>query len=158
MKLKLLHSEALIPDHFELHPVWVEYYVPEDVNRMVSDGFDRDEVVNELGKVNYSDEYLFPLRNHSQKSPYEFTLYKADVLVKGSIKFPGYLFSAAGEVTSVSIYNGNEWVVLNFSLFDSDEEIAITAELGVDSLFPLEVKSEFGPKFDKRFECAVELS
>ena len=154
MKLELIHCEQLSPTLFERYPVWAEYYEPDDENRMVEDGFDREEVRRELKRTGYSDEYLIPLINYDKSSPYEFTMYKAMVTVNGTRDLCAALFVMDGTVNSVSIFVGEERFVLNLNDIDFSDEMELCTALGVNSIYPLTVRSEKGIEFNEYFESS----
>lgn len=156
MKLELIHCEQLSPTLLERHPVWAEYYEPDDEDRMVEDGFDREEVRRELNRTGYSDEYLIPLINYDKSSPYEFTMYKARITVNGTKDLCAALFVMEGKVNSVSVFVGDERFVLNLSDFDFSDEMELCTALGVNTIYPFTVRSEKGIEFNEHFECSDE--
>ncbi|TCI03688.1 hypothetical protein EZV61_09085 [Corallincola luteus] len=155
MKLELVHCKRLSPELFEKHPVWAEYYEPDDEHRMVEDGFDRAEVQRELKRVKYSDDYLIPFINYDKPSPYEFTIYKASATVNDSKVLFATLFVMENTVNSVTIFVGNEQFVLNLTDSDFSEEKELCAALEVKSIFSLTVRSDKGIEFNERFESGA---
>ena len=150
MNFALIDRLNLTPKLFEEHPVWVEYYEPEDINRMVLDGFNRHLVESELKKVGYSDDYIFPLVNYQNKSPHEFTLYKANVEINRN-NYSAYLFVTEGCVSSFSIYVKDEWYPININYFDKSDNKELSSILGGGSIFPIRVTSNYGVRYDETF-------
>lgn len=155
MKLELVHRDKLSPALFERHPVWAEYYEPEDENRMVEDGFGREEVQRELKRIEYSDSYLIPYVNFSKPSPYEFTLYRARSVVNDKIEVFSNIFVMDNSVNSVSIYVGSESFVINLTDSSFSDEKELCSALGIKAIYPLWVQSDIGIVFDKRFESSM---
>jgi len=155
MKLELVHCEKKSPALFKQHPVWAEYYEDEDENRMVEDGFDREEVQSELKRIEYSDSYLIPYVNFEKPSPYEFTLYKARATVNGTIEVFATLFVMENTVNSVTIYVNEEQFVINLTDSDFSDEKELCIALGVKSIYPLSVQSDIGIEFNERFESGA---
>ena len=158
MKLELVHDKDLSPNVFEKHPVWAEYYESDDIDRMMSDGFEREDIISELKKVEHPDRYLVPVVNYLEPSPYEFTLYKATVVIGSKHSFDAYLFSIGNKMNAIAAYDGNHWQVINFAILDQYEEIEIKTALGVDALFPLEVTACGGIKYKKLYKSRLEGS
>jgi hypothetical protein len=61
MKFYLKKTHELTEEDFEFSQVWAEYYEPDDIGGLVNLGYDLQEVQSELEKVDYSDEYSFPI-------------------------------------------------------------------------------------------------
>ncbi len=158
MKFELVHRQKLSQALFEKHPAWVEYYEPDDIERMVSEGFDFGEIKSALDDVGYSDDYLMPLINYSKPSPFEFTLYKSKVDLNDNI-LPSYLFVMENRVNSMTILYERERYTLNFSdPYFGDDMLELRSKLEIATIYPLSVFADCGANFEFTATCAEELT
>jgi len=94
--------------HFELSPVWCEYYEPQEL-----DEFDLSEIwiqANLFNRINSSNEraYYSTLENIDY-SKREFLNVFCDVVLNGH-QLQGYLYVTHGQINSVSIFLNDEVV------------------------------------------------
>ncbi|WP_153306628.1 UBA domain-containing protein [Desulfogranum japonicum] len=137
------------------HPVWAQYYSPDDIDKLVEMGFDRDHIVNRLESVDYSDEYVFPVLKYDSCSPFQFSYYKSNFLIADIHEVTGYVLvtSYSGVQAFCFRYNSEEYSLNQSSPeITEDEEALLKNILGVDSVYPIKVICDFGLNINSFFD------
>ena len=73
MKFILIHRNKFNLKHLQEHPIWAEYYEPEDIKTIEEWGIEKKFLIQEFEKIGYSDEYLFPVLDSEDTDCFKFT-------------------------------------------------------------------------------------
>jgi len=145
MKFKLVKYTDLNRKSFKESLTWAQYYEPDDIDTLEELGFDRTNVSSELERVNWSDEYWFPVPEKTKIGEFMFEYRKAIFQTSTGKALEGYVVNAGH---CICIFGKiKEWSI-NINLLDLlEEEInELKVDVGLnkkESLLPLEVNITF---------------
>ena len=136
LKPTLKRRAELTEQDFAEHPAWTAWYSPDEMEALVSLGFDEVETTRALQSIGWSDEYAFPLPEAGAAVPFMRLCVSARVTTKGDHCLQGYLAPAAVTV----FYRGKRYA-FNRALRDMSIRQAkeLAAVLGEDDVFPLQI-------------------
>jgi len=136
LKPTLKRWTELTEQDFAEHPAWTAWYSPDEMEALVSLGFDEVATKGALQSIGWSDEYAFPLPEAGAAIPFMRLCVSARVTTKGDHCLQGYLAPAA-----VTVFHRGKRYAFNRALRDISirqaEELA--AVLGEENVFPLQI-------------------
>ena len=94
MKFKLLKYTDLTRKSFKESLTWAQYYEPDDIDTLEELGFDRTNVSSELERVNWSDEYWFPVPEETKIGEFMFEYRKAIFQTSTGKALEGYVVNS----------------------------------------------------------------
>jgi len=138
MQFKIIKESELAPKMFEFHPVWAEYYEPDDLEDIISWGYDRESVKSDLfSKHDGSDHayYTVPIERFPPNNIRFFTL--ANLFTKSGIKLKGTVMNS-GQLVIEIFLDDNRSIALSCypDLYDLNkhELNKVATELNLDPL------------------------
>jgi hypothetical protein len=141
----LINVNDLSRQHFEQYPAWADYSEPDDIDSIVSWGVDREEVIEQLERVGYSDEFVFPVLRTEPLPSFRFLFLRADFVSADGTRFTGYVIGQ--DPYCVAVFYGEKEFVFNDSLPDlGEEELARLrqwSKLPLKPFFPLRYSTPF---------------
>ena len=84
----------LTAEYFELYQIWGAYYEPEDIDSLVKLGYEFGDIHRELKKINYSDEYTFPIPINGANAPFKYIYYSINAKLACGKILKGYCSSS----------------------------------------------------------------
>ena len=154
----LIHGHDLSRDHFEQHPAWADYSEPDDIEEIVSWGLERAKIVEQLERVRYSDEFVFPVLRTDPLPSFRFLYLRAEFTAADGSRFVGYVIGQ--HPYCVAVFHGDEQFTFNANLPDmADEELARlrrVSHLPLTPFFPLHYSTTFlrgdGQRIEGQFD------
>jgi hypothetical protein len=155
MNFKFVNLSELSASLFEEHPIWASYYEPDDIDAITNWGINRNEVVEKLEKIGYSDDYIFPMLSIDNEYPFKFEYYKASFELPSGEMLSGYMVGT--KARAIGIFTDKEHYVLNINLKKSalDDEKNILKDIGSNAkvMFPLIIRvNSLGLKVSSEFD------
>ena len=135
LALKPLHE--LTEQDFVLHPVWVAYYEPDELDDLQSLGIDREQAHRELSALEYPDRFVFPLPREAALMPFNYLHVRADLTTAGGTKLIGYVTGPC-----VGAFHNGEHYQFNRALRDRSEASSrrLASALRERAIFPLRIE------------------
>lgn len=128
--------EELTEEDFSSYPLRVTFYEPEELNALVSLGFDEAGTREALGAIGYDDSFAFPVPNEGVHDGFKYPM--AAVTLTTSL---GTSMSDRTGAATVASYSGRRFV---FNRALRDRCLSATRELqalpGKSEVFPLTVR------------------
>jgi hypothetical protein len=138
MELRIIKGRELTPKMFEFHPVWAEYYEPDDLEDIVSWGYDRESIRSDLFSKHDGSEhayYAVPIERFPPNNLRFFTL--ANLFTKSGRLIQGIVMNS-GEIMIEIILDSNRSICLSrvsgLASLNKQEILKATSELDLDPL------------------------
>jgi hypothetical protein len=113
--------EELNEAHFDIHPVWCEYYQPHELDDLdVPYNWFEENLFERITGVNLDAYYATPSKIDYSKREFVHVLAEIDL---GGCSFKGRLFISIGKLQSVDIFIDGEEVSLYVASELADENI-----------------------------------
>ena len=150
----LIHGHDLSRQHFEQHPAWADYSEPEDIEEIVSWGVERAAVVEQLERVRYSDEFVFPVLRTEPLPSFRFLFLRANFVSADGTRFTGYVIGQ--NPYCVAVFYGDDEFAFNANLPDLGEQelarLRQSSKLQLEPFFPLRYSTPFRRDDGERVE------
>lgn len=133
---KVVKSDDLLTaEDFELSPLWGSYYEPDDVDEIVSWGFDEARVRAALAAAGWEDGACFPLPIEAAASDWmRGKFFAAQATTPGGTVLRGLIYGCDGnDRVEVALFAGGSCYRLPYSA----ERLALI--VGESCLYPLDV-------------------
>lgn len=89
---KFVFKEELTPADFETSLLWAGYYEPDEVDKIVSWGFDEAEVRAALQAADWQDGWMFPLPLEAKDTEwFRGKMFAVEATTAAGITLPGWL-------------------------------------------------------------------
>ncbi len=136
MEFRIITARELTPAMFELHPIWAEYYEPEEIDDIVSWGYDKEKTTQEMFSKFYNQEhpyYTVPIEQFPPIVNQFFT--KADLVTKNGTNLRGAVMDHGELVLSIFIDEQRDITLSSHpNLYDlvKKEIMRLSLELNMD--------------------------
>lgn len=152
MKPKLKPWDQLVESDFIEHAAWTNLYEPDEMEFLVSLGFDEEESRAVFSSIGWSEDYAFPLPAAGAAMPFMRLCTAARVRVASGCTLTGYVSPA-----SVAVFHKGRLYHFNKSLADLSQlqAKALGMALEVPSIFPLQVTV---PALQESWEFSLEAA
>lgn len=155
----LVHTHDLSQTHFDQYPAWANYSEPDDIEEIANWGIERAAILQQLERIHYSDEFLFPVLHHEPLPKFRFLYLKAMIIAADGSRLVGYIVGQAPHC--LTVFHGDSQFTFNSNLRDlAAEELARLrriSQLSLTPFFPLHYSTTFrrddGEKIEGQLDC-----
>jgi hypothetical protein len=152
MKPELKPWEELVESDFVEHAAWTNLYEPEEMELLVSLGFDEEESRAAFSSIGWSEDYAFPLPAAGATMPFMRLCMSARIEISSGVTLVGYVSPA-----SVAAFHDGKLYHFNKALADLSllQAKALESALGVSRIFPIQVTV---PALHESWEFTIEAA